>query len=176
MTAPLVALGALAAVGGFLNTPFRLGPLGAGLEHFLEPAFEAVEQAHLPAAGTQWLLALVSVAAAAAGIWYGWRRYAERELPAEDGGIWDTLLAGYRVDDLYGHALVLPGKKLSEAAAFTADMKIVDGAVNGVGALVTRVAARLRPIQSGLARSYGVGILAGAVALVVWLLVSGGGS
>ncbi len=70
--------------------------------------------------------------------------------------------------------MVLPGKRTAEAMAFTADAEVVDGAVNGVGKLVAGISQRLRPLQNGLARSYGVGILLGAVALVLWLLVRGG--
>ena len=169
MTLPLVALGGLALVGGLVNTPWR-----ASLEHFLEPSFEAVDLAHLPAGGVQVVLAAVSVLAGATGILLAHRRYLRAELPVEEGGIWDTLLAGYRVDDLYGRTLVLPAKEVATQAAFTADAKVVDGAVNGVGALVQWIARLLQPIQTGMVRNYGLGILAGAVALLVWLLAVGG--
>jgi NADH-quinone oxidoreductase subunit L len=170
MTAPLVALGGLSVVGGLVNTPWRLT-----LEHFLEPTFERFEVtlAHPPSGGTQWILAIVSIAAAVAGILYARQRYAAR-LPDEEGGIWDTLLAGYRVDDLYGKAFVLPGKAAANATAFTADAKGVDGVVNGVGRVVQGVSAALRPLQTGFARSYGVGILFGAAGLLLWLLIRGG--
>jgi NADH-quinone oxidoreductase subunit L len=169
MTLPLVALGGLALVGGLVNTPWR-----ASLEHFLEPSFEAVDLAHLPAGGVQVVLAAVSVLAGATGILLAYRRYLRAELPVEEGAIWDTLLAGYRVDDLYGRTLVLPAKEVATQAAFTADAKVVDGAVNGVGALVQWIARLLQPIQTGMVRNYGLGILAGAVALLVWLLAVGG--
>ena len=177
MTIPLASLAALSVVGGLIQTPFHLGSvLGPALEHFLEPSFELVTQAELPQPSAQWLLALVSVGVGVIGILYAYRRYlTPGELPAEDDGIWDTLLAGYGVDDVYGKTLVLPGKELANTAAFSADVKIIDGAVNGVGVLVKRAAERLRPIQSGLARSYGVGILAGTVGLVIWLIFAGGG-
>ena len=176
MTLPLVALAGLALVGGLVNTPFHLGSLfGPALEHFLEPAFEGVELAHLPDAGTQWLLAVVSVAAGIAGIVIAYRRYVAARGQVEEGGVWDTLLAGYRVDDLYGKTLVLPGKRAADALAFTGDAKVVDGAVNGIGRVVAWAAQRLRPLQSGFVRQYGIGILAGAVGLLVWFLAVGGG-
>ncbi len=169
MTMPLVGLAVLATVGGLINTPWR-----PALEHFLEPAFEAVELAHLPDGATQWVLAAVSVAAGLLGILVAHRRYQSHALPEETGPRWDLLEQGYRVDDLYGATIVLPGKRASEALAFTADAKVVDGAVNGVGRLAQLVSAALRPLQTGFVRSYGVGILAGTVGLVVWLLVRGG--
>jgi NADH-quinone oxidoreductase subunit L len=171
MTVPLVLLAVLAAVGGLVNTPFRLS-----LEHFLEPAFELVELPHAPEAVTAVVLAVVSVAAAVAGIGYARRRYlGEGPLPDEAGARWQLLEDGYRVDDLYGRGIVLPGKRLSSFAAFVFDARVVDGAVNGVGVLVRKIGESLRPLQTGKVRSYGAGILAGAVGLVVWLLVAGGG-
>ncbi|MBA2338620.1 MAG: hypothetical protein H0V96_12870, partial [Acidimicrobiia bacterium] len=170
ITLPLAALGGLALVGGLVNTPFA--PV---LEHFLEPSFEAVEQAHLPGGITPWLLAVVSVGAGVAGIMAARRRYLGEELPEETGATWELVEGGYRVDDVYGDAVVIPARKTAEALAFVADARVVDGAVNGTGWLVQRLAAMLRPIQTGFARSYVLGVLAGTVGLVVWLLVRGAG-
>jgi NADH-quinone oxidoreductase subunit L len=170
MTAPLVVLAVASAVAGLINTPFL-----PSLEHFLEPSFELAHQAHLPSGATPWLLAVVSVAVAVGGIMYARQRYVSKSTAIESGGIFDTLLAGYRVDDLYGRTLVAPGKTASEYLAFTADAKGVDGVVNGVGVAVKRLAEHLRPIQTGLVRTYGAGILLGTAALIVWVVVTGGG-
>jgi len=169
MTIPLIALAGLATVGGLINTPWR-----PTLEHFLEPAFELVEQAHLPAGGTQIVLAIVSIAAGVIGILVAYQRYVVRDTALEEGGRWDTLLEGYHVDDFYGRTLVAPGKAAADALAFTADAKVVDGAVDGLGAVVGHIGRLLTKLQTGLVRNYGLGILAGAVAVILWLLVAGG--
>jgi hypothetical protein len=57
--------------------------------------------------------------------------------------------------------------------AFHADAKVVDGAVNGVGVAVKEIAARLKPIQSGLVRSYGAAILLGAVGVLLVMVLRG---
>ena len=176
MTAPLAVLALLSVVAGIVNLPFHLGSLlGPGLENLLEPSFELATQAHLPEVGTQWVLLVISVAVAVIGITYAWRRYVRDQTAIESGGVFDTLLHGYRVDDLYGRSIVAPGKTLSEGLAFSADAKVVDGAVNGVGVAVKKLAARLSPLQTGFVRSYGAGILVGAVGLVVWIVAAGGG-
>ncbi len=167
MTLPLVVLGGLSVVAGFVNTPWL-----PALEHFLEPAFELVEQAHLPAGGTQLVLAVVSVAAGALGIVAGWCRYGA--LPDESGARWDLVEHGYRVDDLYGSTIVIPGRKGAEALAFSADERGIDGVVNGVGVVVAATARLLRPLQTGFARSYGIGIMLGAVGLVLWFVTRSG--
>ena len=169
MTVPLIALGVLSAVGGLINTPWRLS-----LEHFLEPAFEGVNLANAPDGATAWVLALASVVAAAAGIYFAYRRFLVGEAPAETGGVWDAVLHGYYVDDLYGKTLVLPGKAAANQMAFTADAKGIDGAVNGVGVLVKRLAAAAKALQTGLVRNYGLGILGGAAAIILIMVLRGG--
>ncbi len=169
MTLPLVVLAGLSAVGGLINTPWK-----PTLEHFLEPAFELVHQTHLPAGGTQVVLAIVSVGVGIVGILVAYQRYVRRDTQLEEGGIWDTLLAGYHVDDIYGRTIVAPGKAASEALAFTADVKVVDGGVNGLGALVKQVGGMMTRLQTGFVRSYGLGILAGAVGIIIWMLIAGG--
>jgi len=168
MTIPLIALGTLSLVGGLINTPWKLT-----LEHFLHPSFEAVHLQHAPEGLTPWLLAFASIAVGLVGIGYAYRRYLVGEAPAETGKLWNTLENGYYVDDLYGRTIVLPGKAVANQLAFTADAKGIDGAVNGVGVLVQKLAEWIRPLQTGLTRTYGVGILAGAVGIVLILLVRG---
>ncbi len=170
MTLPLIALAVLSAIGGLVNTPWRLG-----VEHFLEPSFELVYLTHPPEGATPWILAFISVAVALLGIGYAYRRFLVGEAPTEEGRLWDALENGYYVDDLYGKTIVLPGKKASEQLAFTADAKGIDGVVNGVGVAVKRAADRAKPLQTGLVRNYGLVIMGGAVGILIIILIRGGG-
>lgn len=169
MVVPLVVLAVLSAVGGFINTPWRLG-----LESFLEPSFEAVTQAHPSSDLTAWVLVFGSVTIAIIGIAWGWARYRRDELPAETGGYWDAALAGYHVDDAYGRLIVAPGLAVASWSARIFDLRVVDGLVNGLGIAVRSFATSLRPVQSGYVRSYGLGIAFGALGLIVYLLIAGG--
>ena len=169
MTVPLLALAGLAAVGGFINTPWRLG-----LEHFLEPSFEFAHLAHPPEGGTAWILAAVSVAVGLAGIFLAYRVYLAGPRPDESGTLWRWSRNGYYVDDLYGNTIVLPGKLSAAWMAFFVDAKIVDGAVNGTGIVVRWIGDRMRPLQTGLVRNYGVWVLLGTVGLLIYFLSRGG--
>ena len=175
MTAPLVVLAVLSVGAGLINTPFRLG-----LEHFLEPAFEGIALAHPPdGIGMFVLLAAISVGAGLVGIAMGGFVYSRPREVWERfqlgfGRVWDAWSSAYRVDDLYGAALVAPGRKLSEAAAFKFDLPIIDGLVNGVGRLFKETGIRTRVVQTGYVRSYGVAFIAGLLAAIVWLIMVGG--
>ena len=83
--------------------------------------------------------------------------------------VWEN---AYWVDDIYGNLIVLPGKALAMAAA-KFDGAFVDGIVNGVGAVTSRLSTALRPLQTGFVRNYAAGLAAGAVAVAIWLLTSG---
>ena len=71
-------------------------------------------------------------------------------------------------------SLAAGGGAAARFAADTVDQKGIDGLVNGVGVLVRTAGERLRPLQTGFVRQYGLGIVAGAVALLAWFLSRGG--
>jgi NADH-quinone oxidoreductase subunit L len=168
MTVPLVLLAIGAATTGFINLPFS-----PWLEHFLESSFEGVPLAELPSTYLG-LAALASIAVLGAliGVVAAYGRYHTDELPDESQGIWKTLLNGFYVDEFYGKAIVMPGKAASQAAA-DFDAKAIDGAVDGVGGVVQQTAKWAKTLQTGQVRNYGLGILGGAVGVVLFMLLRG---
>ena len=52
------------------------------------------------------------------------------------------------------------------------DAGVIDGAVNGAGTITAAIAETLRPVQTGFVRHYALLVLAGAVAIVSYLLWS----
>jgi NADH-quinone oxidoreductase subunit L len=170
MTGPLVVLAGAALVGGLVNTPWRLG-----LEHFLEPAFERVTLAHPPDGATPWILAIVTAGLAVLAIAFVAQRYvwAERR-PSEEGAAWGLLRAAYYVDDAYGGIFVGMGGPAATWLARDVDQRGIDGAANGIGWLTQAMGRWLRPLQTGYVRTYGLALLAGAVALLGWFLTRAG--
>ncbi len=174
MTLPLVGLAVLTVVAGFVNTPFY-----PGLEHFLEPSFEGVTQAHPPGSPLVWIIAAVSTLRRAGG-----HRYRGRHLPRpgwlpaalSESGSPASSACGRPVTGWTSHTTGLspsrgagwPGSPHSMSTP-----KVIDGTVNGVGGLVATIGRSLRPVQSGMVRSYAVLLAAGAVALVVWFVAAG---
>jgi NADH-quinone oxidoreductase subunit L len=175
MTGPLVVLGVLTVLIGFVNTPFRLS-----FEHFLEPAFEGVYLAHAPEDGfLLGALALVSVAAGMVGIAIAFLLYRHASEETRErllGKVRRPLMAwenGYWVDDVYGALIVKPGMRIALWSARAVDQRTIDGLVNGVGVAVRSLGRRLRPLQSGFVRSYGAVLAAGAVGIVAWIVARG---
>ena len=166
MTVPLVVLAGAAVVAGAMNLPFSsdLHFLGT----WLEPSLFGNE-AHLGIGGSlQWLLALVAVAGGVVGIVGAAAIYLRHRLPASLVE-WPAAARAFYVDEAVTRFVGGPGRRAFElVAAF--DVKVVDGAVDGVGRSVRAGGTALRRVQSGFVRSYALLTAAGAVALLVWFL------
>ncbi len=170
MTVPLVALAGLAAVGGALNLPFSSDL--HFLEKWLEPSLFGNEHHLETATGVKWLLAfiaiavaLVAVAAAFAVYLRGKRDPASIEQPA----LGLAITYDKKITDFAGG----PGTRGFDLAAWF-DRTFVDGAVNGMPVAIQSVAGKIRLIQPGFVRSYGVIIVlstAGVAALLLRSLV-----
>jgi NADH-quinone oxidoreductase subunit L len=50
------------------------------------------------------------------------------------------------------------------------DKRVIDGSVNGVGALVRDGGSQLRKLQTGYVRNYALGIAAGTVVLLGYVM------
>ncbi|MFL6224897.1 MAG: NADH-quinone oxidoreductase subunit L, partial [Actinomycetes bacterium] len=74
------------------------------------------------------------------------------------------------VDQVYEFFTVNLGRAVAAYLARTVDQRGIDGAVNGLAELVGDSARRGRRVQSGLVRSYALGVLGGAVLIVAFLV------
>jgi NADH-quinone oxidoreductase subunit L len=164
--APL-AVGAL--VGGVINLPGALT-----LEHFLEPV---VGHSDVPEGITAWLLGGIALLVAAGGILIARSLYLSRagtlrrrRLYAAAGPLIEGARAKFYVDEIYGRAVVLPGKAFASWCTEFFDRRMIDGTVTGIGSLVTSVAERGRRLQTGYVRNYGMTFLFGVVILLAFLM------
>jgi NADH-quinone oxidoreductase subunit L len=171
MAFPLILLGVLSVLGGALNLPF--GDLHF-LESWLEPVF-GDRLHHLGLSGSTKLGLAVATSALcllgvgiAALVFLG-RRVREEAVEPE------VLRRGWYVDTLYSAIVETPGRLLSAWSAYVLDLKVIDGAVNGVAALVRAGGSRLRAVQSGYVRSYALAVASGAVLVLGYAVVRAGG-
>jgi len=176
MTGPLLVLGALSLLGGWLNLPAIfsfLGPVGA-LDHWLEPVVGEsamrITLGSVPHASHNTELALIGTAVAVAvlGIVIAWMRLKpaalvpKRESP-ESEGFERVLEHKYFVDEGYDRAIVQPTVGFSRNVLWKGfDSGLIDGLfVNG---------------SAHVARGFGwVGsqLQSGQVGTYAWVLVVG---
>ena len=159
MTLPLVVLALLSAGGGFLPVP-AIVELVTGHHG---------EHAHAPL----WALALAT-AIAFAGLGLAWLLYVARpelasRVAASFGAFYGLVADRFRVDELYDRVVVRPLFHAADALA-AADRSFVDGAVNGAGTVVSEASRVGRRLQTGNVQHYALGVLVGALALVLWVM------
>jgi NADH-quinone oxidoreductase subunit L len=175
MTGPLVVLGVLSVVGGWLNLPavLPLGPVQA-LHHWLEPVtgtsatvITQGTEAHLEHS-TEYVLIATAIVVAIAGIVFALARLRpaalvpKREAP-EAVGLERVLEHKYFVDEIYDRVIVRPLVGLSRSALWRGmDAGIIDGLfVNGSAKLARGLAWLGGRLQSG------------QVGLYAWVLIIG---
>ena len=75
-------------------------------------------------------------------------------------------------DEIYDAIFVKPTKKLGEFLWKIIDVKIVDGAPNGVAAICKFMSCKVSKIQSGLIYNYALWMVIGVVAIALFLISS----
>jgi NADH-quinone oxidoreductase subunit L len=172
MLGPLVMLAIGSVVGGYALFP---GPHGrVELPEILLPVFRLPETilqhvAWLPVAATL---------SAVLGILLAWYLYLSLpEMRASLAGALRPALrlfsAKYFFDDVYDAFVRRVVVGASSLVLWKGvDVGFIDGAVNGAGSVTAAIAESLRPVQTGFVRHYALLVLAGAVAIVTYLLWS----
>ncbi len=175
MTGPLVVLGILSVIGGFVGLPAWLG--ANRFFNFLEPSLALARHAeHAEASHSlEIAFAAVSIAAALLGIFIAYRMYIKNPdipgiLAGRFKGLYQLLFRKYFVDEIYDATIVNPTVNGSTRLLWKqTDVGIIDTAVNGAGETIQGLGSILKNIQNGLIRSYAVWILLGTLAVIIYV-------
>ncbi len=178
MTFPIVALAVLAAVGGVLSLPFKSVEF---LTQWLEPVFADAPKVDVTSFVAGSTLEGISVVFGLVGLYIAFRIYRQG-IPSPEGdplperlGVAGRLFQhAYYFDEIIADVVRGPVTRGAEWLNRGFDLGIIDGAVNGVATLVRDAGGRLRRVQTGLVRNYALGVVLGAVALLVFLAVRAG--
>jgi NADH-quinone oxidoreductase subunit L len=170
----VLAIGSVAA--GYVGVSNRF-------EHFLSPVFsaDAGARAEPPeaaegASGTELALMAVSSLVAVAGIGIAFyfflkNRRAADEMAQRFAGVHRLLENKYYVDEAYDAAIVQPLRIVSEEGLWRGvDVRVIDGAVNGVGEAVGGASELLRRLQTGSVRAYAASLFLGVVLILGYYL------
>jgi NADH-quinone oxidoreductase subunit L len=143
--------------------------LGGRFARFLEPSFGGA-LVEGPAEGSVELtLMIVSSLVAFAGIAIAFffflkRRDLARRVAGSFSGIEHVLERKYYVDEIYDTAIVQPVRIISEDGLWRLlDVRVIDGAVNGMADIVSGGARALRRLQTGSVRAYAASLFLGVV-------------
>jgi len=156
MTGPLAVLALLSLGGGFIKIP-----------QYLQPVLPMEETAHD--------LSLVVIASSAGliGIALAYYMYVLKpglpdQLAQSLRGLYRLVYNKYFVDELYDAVFVRPTVNGSRTVLWRrVDVGLIDGIVNGVGAVARVTGGVLKLIQSGNIRSYATWVVFGSLFLIV---------
>jgi NADH-quinone oxidoreductase subunit L len=187
MALALIVLAIGSVFAGYIGLPHALGGHNA-LGEWLSPAFHAMNATEVAREGAEGAaeggsleltLMFVSSVIALVGIgiaWFIWnmRRDIAASMARSFSGLHRLLLNKYYVDELYDAAIVHPIRVISEQGLWRgADVKLIDGMVNGTAAIVEGGALVLRRLQSGSVRTYAGSVIVGVVVILGYYLYLG---
>ena len=145
---------------------------GSAFVNWLTPVVGPREEGHLPSGLSSSTISIATLVLVVGGAAVAYLMYGSRPVPAVAPR--GSLLTVAARNDLGGDAfneavLMRPGQYLTRTLVYT-DNRGVDGAVNGLAALVGGSSGRLRRLQNGFVRSYALSMFGGAAALVAAIL------
>ena len=162
MARPMGVLAALSVFGGVLGARAAGAPLLLWLQEFF--GLEVHE------AGAPLGLTLLTVTVGLLGIALGYAAHRQRR-EMRLGAIGVFFERHWGLQPLYDEVITGLARQFGRALADVVEVRIIDGAVNGVAALAGRTGGALRRLQTGYVRQYAAVILGGTVLLLgYWLL------
>jgi NADH-quinone oxidoreductase subunit L len=164
---PLLGMTGVGTLTGWLEPVFAVGN---GLLNRTEAAFELV--------GIDGALLGVSIVVAVAGVVAAWRLFGVqlgpiqvrgrpervRSLTARIPFLYRASANKWWFDDINHVVFIVAGGWVASAAAWF-DRNIVDGIVNGIGAVTRRSGGGLARVQTGRVQNYALGIAIGLIVM-----------
>jgi NADH-quinone oxidoreductase subunit L len=178
ITIPLMVLGFLATVGGFIGMPKVMTGAIPNFEHWLEPVFELANEygakyahVHEHSHALEWGLMGLSICIAIVGIMIALSLYvkntgAPAKFVASFPALHRAVYNKWYIDELYDFVFVNPCKSLGRFLWKGFDVLVVDGCVNGVAAVVMGFSGIFRYMQSGLIHNYAWSMAFGVVVIL----------
>ncbi|MGH9504173.1 MAG: NADH-quinone oxidoreductase subunit L [Terriglobales bacterium] len=176
MVVPLTVLAVLSTIGGWIG-------IGGRFENFLRPAFygdiRGFSEPEVHHASPELLLMLISVGAAALGLYLAWILYYRRpqlpqQIAAGLGGLYQAVVHKYYIDELYAALFVKPLIAGSALILWHGiDQDIIDASLDNSAHGAREVSDSVRQMQSGNLRSYAGWVAAGAAVVIAYMVWRG---
>ncbi|SFB04021.1 NADH dehydrogenase subunit L [Bacillus sp. cl95] len=171
MTVPMMVLGVLAVVAGYVNTPW----FGTFLGDWLTEGNEALGHGHIE--GPIWIM-IVATVVSLAGIFLAYLMYGKRSIARDwlSGGaptIYNILYNKYYIDEFYSLTVVNFTKGVSYFLRMI-DVFLVEGVVKAISGFVQTLGRTGSKLQTGQVQTYGAMAFVGLAVLVLIFALTGG--
>lgn len=182
MTIPLMALGILSLIGGWVGVPHviseAIGHVPNFWENWFEPVIrqlpEAQEMAH--SAAEEWALMGVSVSLAAISALVAFLMYSKGEKAGDKvakavGPVYDVVHNKYYVDEAYFGGIINPLVNTSRNLWYYVDVNVIDKVTYKVTDVVRGGGSFVRSLQNGNMQQYAMYIVLGVVLTLSYILM-----
>lgn len=175
MTLPLIILGGLSAVGGFLGIPAVFAEHAHWLDHWLSPVVktiphDAFKYGHI----AEWVLMAISSFGAVFAIILAFKTYGNLKVPESLKNRYQSahrvLMNKWYVDELYEYAFIKPIYRLSQRAWTGFDIAVIDRFVLGFGRISQWSGQAARSVHTGALQTYILLLLIGLIATLGYLI------
>jgi NADH-quinone oxidoreductase subunit L len=180
MTFPLIVLGVLSVVGGWIGIPHVLGHVGPlhipnVLEHWLEPSLRMLKPDNVDAAYEIGLMVFslgCALGSAGAAMHFylrdpSWPKWFTEKL----GGFYDLVANKYKVDEIYFGYIINPLVDMSKGLWLYIDINFIDKMTYLAADIVKGSGQFLRSLQNGNLQQYALYISLGVVVTITYILM-----
>lgn len=174
MTIPLIVLGILSVIGGFIGLPEVFGA-GNALNNWLSPILSDVSkyrpETHGLSHTTEYILMGVSLLAVVGAILYARNKYIQNEttdITSPPQGLAKVLSNKYYIDEIYYAMVEKPLQGLSGIFYRIIDQNFIDGIVRGVSGLTVKLGSLVRLVQTGNIGFYLFAMVLGIILLILF--------
>jgi NADH-quinone oxidoreductase subunit L len=171
MTFPMMVLGVLAIVAGYINTPW----FGTFLGDWLTDGNELLGHGHIE--GPSWIM-IVATVVSLLGIYFAWLIYGKRSiqrdwLTTKVPILYNVLYNKYFIDEFY-EMTVIKATKIFTLFLRYIEVFLVEGIVKSVAATVQGLGRMGSKVQNGQVQAYGTMAFVGLAVLIVIFALTGG--
>ena len=180
MTFPLIVLGILSVVGGWLGIPHVISAALPGhipniLGDWLAPALAKTPHEVHGTALVEWSLMGISVSIAVIAAWFAYDSYINKperpkKITAKIQPVYEAVAAKYWVDEFYFGRVINPLIDLSKGLWAYIDVNFIDKATYSAADLVKSASKGFRSIQNGNLQHYALMVSLGLVLLMIFSL------
>jgi len=177
MTIPLIVLGILSIIGGWIGIPHIISSVLPGhvsnvLGIWLDPVMATVPGLVEPSHALEWTFMGMSLLLSGLSAWSAFYIYVKRPGIIENivGKIKRAHKLAYNkfyVDELYEMTLIKPIVELAKKVWVHVDVKVIDKATYKVSEIVLETGGHLRRVQTGNLQQYALYMVVGIIAILL---------
>lgn len=180
MTIPLVVLGVLSVIGGWIGIPHvigaTLGDIPNVWEHWLHPLIRPIPGWQPIDHNTEWILMGVSVSLATISAIVAYHFYVKSpETPKKISNsvkpVYNLIYNKYFVDEAYFGVIINPLVSASRSIWYYIDVNLIDKTTYVVGDIMRGMGSLVRSLQSGNMQQYAMYIGIGVVVALSFVIM-----